>query len=65
MFLADCVPQLCSWDHLCNTQEYGQFLEVLHVLVKHPEQYRRDTGNDPDEMKFKYKEYIEAWGHLL
>lgn len=72
MYLADCTAKRCEWDHLVQefptegeNERLGKTLEVLHVLVKHPDDYQELTGKDPDTAKATYREQIAAVERLL
>ena len=72
MYLADCIAKLCEWDYLCDkftteteNEQFGRVLEGLHVLVKHPEQYQKDTGKDPAQQEYVYRELLKTVRHVL
>lgn len=50
----------CDWDRLCTSESLAREVAVLHVLVKHPQQYKEITGKDPEKAAFDYREQIEA-----
>ena len=72
MYLADCIAKQCEWDYLCQqfltedlNQKFGQLLEALHVLVRHPEYYQETTRKDPDTALYEYREFLKTVRHLL
>lgn len=65
-FMATCLTYPnCHWDILVPKEEFAVIMEVCHMVMKHPDEYKAMTGKDPDEVKFHYREYINACGRLL
>lgn len=56
--------KICEWDHLCQTEEFGKVLEVIHAIKRHPTEYQSATRKDPDHWLYIYKDKVEAFGHL-
>jgi hypothetical protein len=48
----------CEWSRTCKNDEIAKVVAVLHTVVKHPERYRSDTGKDPEEAEFMYRDLI-------
>lgn len=62
----------CDWDHFSETgrtqqerQNEGVIVEMLHLLTKHPVDYRSRTGKDPDQQAKKFAEQIRIWRKFL
>jgi hypothetical protein len=62
----------CDWDHFSETgrthaerEREGAIVEVLHMLTRHPEDYRIKTGKDPDDAAKEYAEQIRIWRFAL
>lgn len=62
---AECLLKSCDWDHIYDTYQGAVICETLHMLTKHPEQYRDLTGKDPEVMKRKYEDEIKFFRRTL
>jgi hypothetical protein len=54
----------CDWEHFATgdrAERECTIVRVLHSLVRHPDQYGRDTRRDPSTMVVQYREQIHAW----
>jgi hypothetical protein len=66
MFVATCAAdgvggEPCDWSEPAPVESEAKVLTALHVLHRHPEEYRKFTGKDPDAKKFEYREYANAY----
>lgn len=55
----------CDWSQIAPNEAIGKILSVLHVLVKHPEQYKEITGKDPERAAFDYRAELEKFRRFL
>lgn len=60
---ADCPH--CEWDKYCVSEKEATILEVLHRLEKHPEEYRKLTGKDPELAKHEHWEMLRIYKRML
>ncbi len=54
----------CGWDALTDSESDARIISVCHVLVKHPEEYQRATGKDPERMRREYAEHISRFASM-
>lgn len=62
MYLADCLSRTCEWDMLCKSEEFGRMLETLHMIKRHPDEYRSLLGKDPEEAARLYHQQMKEFG---
>lgn len=55
----------CEWSQIVPREEYAKILMVMHIVVKHPAEYKKFTGKDPEEMAYTYREFIDVTKKLL
>lgn len=60
----------CDWDFFSSTggpmgERECKIVEVLHMVVKHPDDFRVMTGRDPVRAAAEYAEMIRAWARVL
>lgn len=60
-----CEESGCDWDTYDETEERVQVLWVLHMVVKHPQEYFNMTGKDPEEVMFQYKDWLNTFRSRL
>lgn len=60
---AECYS--CGWQRLFDNENEAVVCQVLHAVIRHPEEYHRDTGRDPKQAEIEYKDYINAYRSKL
>lgn len=60
-----CDCPVCDWDRVAPSEQVGRLVEVLHLLTKHPDDYRHITGNDPEIKAKEYQEYVDHFRRYL
>lgn len=60
-----CVCSLCDWSWTAASEEEAKVVSVLHVLVRHPEDYQKTTGKDPEHAAWVYQEQVYHYRKVL
>lgn len=60
---ADCKH--CEWDHYGISEQDAVVAETLHLLTKHPDEYQRLTGKDPEIATLEHYEMIQHYRKVL
>jgi hypothetical protein len=55
-----CHVQDCEWERYVEFEDMARTLEVLHIVVQHPQFYYQTTGNNPFEAQRRYQTMINA-----
>lgn len=67
-WMASCDIQgqsFCDWSTLAPREEFCKILMVMHVLVKHPADYQRITGKDPEMAAYAYRDCLDGVKRLI
>lgn len=55
-----CLLQTCEWSETFDSPQVAVIAEVLHMVLKHPDEYHAATGKDPDVVKYDYRVEIKV-----
>lgn len=62
---AVCDVPGCEWSHTAFNKPEALVISVLHAVKRHPEEYQRDTGKNPEAVLHKYREYLYAYRKVI
>jgi hypothetical protein len=56
---------LCEWSHTAYNENEARIIAVIHVLIRHPDEYAATTGNDPHQKRYEYSDYVTAYRKVI
>lgn len=62
VFYAGCTLQLCDWDSVdAENNDVAAKLQVVHAIVRHPDEYHSSTGRDPQRLERDYEDMVRNY----